>query len=198
VIKRFAREQLELRGDLRVDEGGRRSPPIEPTADDWTPELIETAGATQTGGRVKRLAPVIGCNPFFLTWGDGLADVDLQALLAFHRAHRKIATLTAVRPPVHGGHVHLEDDAVTAVDEPPMLADRWINGAFFVLEPEVFDYIDGDATPFERGPLRRLAREGQLKAYRRHDFWQCMDTPRDRDRLERSSISGKAPWIVAR
>jgi glucose-1-phosphate cytidylyltransferase len=88
---------------------------------------------------VKRLAPVIGCNPFFLTWGDGLADVDLHALLALHRAHRKIATLTAVRPPVHGGHVHLEDDAVTAVDEPPMLADRWINGALFVLEPEVFD-----------------------------------------------------------
>jgi glucose-1-phosphate cytidylyltransferase len=160
---------------------------------DWTVELIETGLTTNTGGRIKRLAPYIH-ETFMLTWGDGVSDINLHELLAFHRSHGKLATLTAVRPPARFGHLELDGDQIAEFSEKPQTKEGWINGAFFVLEPEVFDYIDGDETQWEKEPLERLARDGQLMAYKHDSFWQCMDTLRDKRRLESLWASGNAPW----
>jgi len=161
---------------------------------DWNVELIDTGVKTQTGGRIKRLAPYVGSSRFFLTWGDGVSDIDLNRLLAFHRSHGKLATLTAVRPPARFGHLSLEGNQITEFSEKPQTKEGWINGAFFVLEPQVLDYIDGDDTHWEREPLERLAREGQLMAYRHTSFWQCMDTLREKKLLEDLWATGNAPW----
>ena len=166
-------------------------------AADWDIRLVDTLQRTQTGGRIKRLAPHLGNKTFMLTWGDGVSDVDLNELLAFHRSHGKLATLTAVRPPARFGHLEIDDtDRISEFSEKPQAQEGWINGAFFVLEPEIFDYIAGDETHFEREPLERLARENQLMAYRHTSFWQCMDTVRDRKLLESLWQSGNAPWKV--
>lgn len=164
--------------------------------DDWVVDLVETGLRTNNGGRIKRLAETIGRERFFLTWGDGVSDIDLDALLAFHESHGRLATLTAVRPPARFGHLDLEGSRVVIFDEKPQASEGWINGAFFVLEPAVFDYIDGDDTQFEHAPLRRLAEDGQLMAYKHNGFWQCMDTLRDKKLLERLWNSGDAPWKV--
>ncbi|HKH16253.1 MAG TPA: glucose-1-phosphate cytidylyltransferase [Solirubrobacteraceae bacterium] len=194
-IKRYVLDYASLHSDLTVGlrdgsvtRNGNGSAP-----DDWTVRLVDTGGDTATGGRIKRLAQTLGDETFMLTWGDGVSNVDLDALLAFHRAHGKLATLTAVRPPARFGHLDLDGDRITEFSEKPQIGEGWINGAFFVLEPEVFDYIDGDATQFEREPLERLARDGQLMAYRHDDFWQCMDTIRDKKLLEELWQDG-APW----
>jgi glucose-1-phosphate cytidylyltransferase len=133
---------------------------------------------------------------FFMTWGDGVSTVDLRALLAFHRAHGRLATVTAVRPPARFGRLDLEGDRVVRFAEKPQLEEGWINGAFFVLEPGIADYIEGDPVMFEQEPLERLARDGQLMAFRHDGFWQCMDTLRDKVRLERLWESGAAPWKI--
>jgi len=161
---------------------------------DWTVHLIDTGLNTQTGGRIKRLAHWLGDQTFMLTWCDSLSDVDLDALLKFHRSHGRLATLTAVHPPPRFGHLVLEDDKVVQFREKPKDAEGWINGAFFVLEPGVFEYIEGDDTQWEIEPLERLARDGQLMAYRHTGFHQSMDTLRDKMLLEEIWQSGKAPW----
>ncbi len=165
--------------------------------EDWTVQLIETGFMTATGGRIKRLAPYLGDGTFMLTWGDGVADVDLGRLLEFHRSHGKLATVTAVRPPARFGRLDLEGDQVAQFSEKP-LEEGWINGAFFVLEPGIFDYIEGDDTQWEREPLERLAKDGQLMAYRHESFWQCMDAIRDKKLLEELWESGEPPWKVWR
>jgi glucose-1-phosphate cytidylyltransferase len=142
------------------------------------------------------LAPYIGNETFMLTWGDGVSNVDLLKLLAFHRAHGRLATLTAARPPARFGHLDLNGDRVEVFSEKPQTKEGWINGAFFVLEPGVFEYIDGDMTQWEKEPLERLAKDGQLMAYRHDAFWQCMDTLRDKRLLESLWQSGKAPWKI--
>jgi glucose-1-phosphate cytidylyltransferase len=161
---------------------------------DWTINLVDTGLTTESGGRIKRLGPHVGDETFMLTWCDGLSDVNLRDLLAFHRAHGKLATLTAVHPPSRFGHLDLDSDRVVRFSEKPFLTDRWINGAFFVLEPAVLDYIEGRDTQWEKEPLERLAREGQLMAYRHSSFWQCMDTIRERESLEALWQRGEAPW----
>lgn len=161
---------------------------------DWVVHVIDTGEHTMTGGRVKRLAPFLGNETFMLTWCDGLADVDLAALLAFHRSHGRLATVTAVQPPGRFGHLTLDGDTVTGFAEKPERSGEWINGAFFVLEPGVFDYIEGDDTMWEEEPMRRLAADGQLMAHRHDGFWQCMDTAKERDLLEKLWATGKAPW----
>jgi len=163
---------------------------------DWTIDLIETGTSTNTGGRIKRLAPYIGKETFMLTWGDGVSDINLHDLLAFHRAHGKLATLTAVRPPARFGHLELDGNQIVEFSEKPQTREGWINGAFFVLEPEVFDYIDGDDTQWEKEPLERLAADGQLMAYKHSSFWQCMDTIRDKKLLETLWQNGNAPWKI--
>lgn len=160
----------------------------------WTIDLVETGEQTMTGGRIKRLAPHLGNSTFMLTWGDGLSTVDLDALLAFHRAHGKLATVTAVRPRSRFGRIEINGDRVIAFTEKPPLTDTWVNGAFFVLEPGVFDYIDGDDTQWEAAPMERLSAEGQLMAYRHPGFWQCMDTPSDKLLLEELWQGHDAPW----
>jgi glucose-1-phosphate cytidylyltransferase len=162
--------------------------------EDWTVELVETGHDTATGGRIKRLAPHLGDETFMLTWGDGVSDVNLGDLLAFHRSHGRLATVTAVRPTARFGRLDLDGDAVTKFSEKPQLEEGWINGAFFVLEPGVFEYVDGDDIQWEREPLERLAKDGELVAYRHHSFWQCMDTIRDKKLLESLWDSGDAPW----
>jgi len=164
--------------------------------DDWVVHLIDTGLGTATGGRIKRLAPYLGEDTFLLTWGDGVSDVDLNELVAFHRSHGKLATVTAVRPPARFGKLEIDGDRVVSFTEKPQLDEGWINGAFFVLEPAVFDYIDGDETQWEREPLERLAKDGQLMAFLHYSFWQCMDTLRDKKLLEELWQSGHAPWRV--
>jgi glucose-1-phosphate cytidylyltransferase len=171
---------------IELHEGGVRP--------DWNIDLIDTGVATLTGGRIKRLAPYLGRETFMLTWGDGVSNVDLNKLLEFHRAHGKIATVTAVRPPARFGHMRFKGDRVLEFSEKPQAAEGWINGAFFVLEPRVFDYIEGDETQWEKEPMERLAAEGELMAYRHTDFWQCMDTMRDKVLLESLWQGGDAPW----
>ena len=193
-IKRWMRDYAYLYGNMTVNTGrakvtGHDSPPI-----DWNVDLVDTGLSTNTGGRIKRLQPWVGDGTFMLTWGDGVADVDLDALLAFHRQHGRLATMTAVRPPARFGHLEFEGDRVTRFDEKPQTSEGWINGAFFVLEPGIFDYIDGDETQWERQPLERLAADGELMAFRHESFWQCMDTLRDKKLLERLWSSGDAPW----
>ena len=131
-----------------------------------------------------------------LTWGDGVADIDLNKLIAFHRSHGKLATITAVRPPARYGHMRFKGDQVAAFEEKPQTAEGWINGAFFVLEPQIFDYIDGDMVMFEHAPLENLAKDGQLMAYRHEGFWAAMDTLRDKNILEQLWESGGRPWAV--
>ena len=193
-IKRWLREFSTLHGNMRVHTGTGEVVMHDRHHLDWTVDLVETGQDTATGGRIKRLQPWMGDGTFLLTWGDGVADINLHRLLAFHRAHGKLATLTAVRPPARFGHLELDGDRVTQFDEKPQIGEGWINGAFFVLEPEIFDYIDGDDTQWEKEPLERLAADGQLMAYRHDTFWQCMDTIRDKKRLEKLWQDGFPPW----
>ena len=174
-------------GQLDVHDGVR---------DDWLVHVVDTGVETQTGGRLKRLAPWIGDETFMLTYGDGVADIDVKELLAFHRQHGRLATVTAVRPPARFGGLKFDGDLVSEFSEKPQVGEGWINGGFFVLEPQVLDYIDGDETIFERDPLERLAADGQLVAFRHEGFWQCMDTLRDLRLLESHWESDNAPWKV--
>ena len=179
----FARSQIDSRQSLRNGE-----------MSDWTVDLVDTGEKTATGGRIKRLQPFVGENTFMLTWGDGVSDVNLDALLAFHQDHGRLATVTAVHPPGRFGCLELSGDSVTSFHEKPEQTNDWINGAFFILEPEIFDYIDGDETQWELEPMERLAKEGQLKAWKHEGFWQCMDTLKEKHFLESLWDSGNAPW----
>lgn len=196
VIKKYMVDYCSLNSNLTVKLKNGQVITHAETVLDWTVDLVDTGTETLTGGRIKRLAPYLGNETFMMTWGDGVADVDLNKLLAFHRAHGKLATLTAVRPPARFGHLKFEGHMITEFAEKPQTAEGWINGAFFVLEPGVFDYIDGDATQWEREPLERLAAEGQLAAYKHDGFWQCMDTLRDKRLLNNLWDSGSAPWKI--
>ncbi|TXG85780.1 MAG: glucose-1-phosphate cytidylyltransferase [Thermomicrobiales bacterium] len=193
-IKRWMKDFSALEGDLTVNTKTGDVKRHGLNGSEWTVDLVETGLNTMTGGRIKRLKPWLGSGTFMLTWGDGVSDVDLDELLAFHRAHGKLATLTAVRPPARYGHLEFEGDCVTSFTEKPQTAEGWINGAFFVLEPGVFDYIDGDDTMWEHAPLTNLARDGQLMAFRHSSFWQCMDTLREKHILQKYWDSGNPPW----
>jgi len=195
LIKKYMVDYAALQGNLRIDlrkgEVVHRSGNASPN---WQIDLVETGLKTYTGGRIKRLAPFLGQSTFMLTWGDGVSNVNLKELLAYHRSHGKLATVTAVRPPARFGHLKFEGDYVREFSEKPQTAEGWINGAFYVLEPAALDYIDGDKTQWERSPMEQLAKDGQLMAFRHRGFWQCMDTMRDLVRLQQIWDSGKAPW----
>jgi glucose-1-phosphate cytidylyltransferase len=196
VIKKYVVDYCSLNSDLTVQiKTGKVTLHREVTAD-WTVDLVDTGISTLTGGRIKRLAPYLGNDTFMLTWGDGVSDVDLHKLLAFHRSHGKLVTLTAVHPPARFGHLELDGERIGEFSEKPQTREGWINGAFFVVEPGALDYIDGDDTQWERGPLQKLARDGQLMAFKHTSFWQCMDTLRDKVLLEELWQTQKAPWKV--
>lgn len=162
--------------------------------EDWTVHLLDTGFDSQTGGRVRRLAEFIGNEPFMLTYGDGVCNLDISQLVAFHHRQGKVATVTAVRPPARFGGIHFDGELVAHFEEKPQIGEGWINGGFFVLEPSIVDYIEDDTTVFERQPLEQLAAERQLAAYRHDGFWQCMDTLRDVRMLNALWEEGNAPW----
>jgi glucose-1-phosphate cytidylyltransferase len=177
---------VQLRnGDVTIHEGAH---------EDWIVHLLDTGGESNTGGRVKRVAEFIGNETFMFTYGDGVSNVNIQQLLKFHQQQKKLATLTAVRPPARFGQMLIENQQVRQFQEKPQIGEGWINGGFFVLQPDIVEYIDNDQTYWEREPLERLSTEGQLAAYQHEDFWQCMDTLRDVNNLEKLWQEGNAPW----
>ncbi|MPV36587.1 glucose-1-phosphate cytidylyltransferase [Georgenia subflava] len=195
VIKRWMLDYATLSADVSVrPRTGEVRLHGQGVSEDWAVDVVDTGPHSNTGGRIKRLQPWVGEETFMLTWGDGVSNVDLDALLAFHRSHGRIATLTAVRPPARYGHIVTQGDTIVEFSEKPQIGEGWINGAFFVLEPEVFSYIDGDDTQFEKEPLENLARDGQLMAYHHTGFWQCMDTVREKHILEELWRTETAPW----
>ncbi len=168
------------------------------TTEPWRVTLVDTGDSTQTAGRLKRVLPYIGGEDFCFTYGDGVSDVDIGALIEFHQRHRRLATVTAVQPPGRYGTLELGEDgtAVTSFEEKKQGDGSWMNGGFFVLSPGIASYLGGDETPWEQEPLRRLARDGELASYLHRGFWQPMDTLRDRNDLERLWDAGDAPWRV--
>lgn len=196
VIKHYFLNYYHMRNSFSIDLGRGRIEVHDGMREDWLVHLVDTGLNTQTGGRLKRLKPWIGRETFMMTYGDGVADLNVADVLAFHKQHGRLATVTAVRPSARFGAVSLEGDFVRTFVEKPQLHEGWINGGFFVLEPDVLDYIAGDDTEWEREPLERLAADGQLVACRHEGFWQCVDTLRDLRLLEHLWSTGKAPWMA--
>lgn len=194
VIKNYFLNYYYMRNGLTVELRGGQVTVHEDDVEDWKIHLVNTGAHTQTGGRVKRLKQWLDSGTFMMTYGDGVASINVAELLAFHKHHGRLATITAVRPPARFGGLSFEGNYVARFEEKPQIGEGWINGGFFVLEPGILDYIDGDDTIFEHAPLERLAKDGQLVAYRHHGFWQCMDTLRDLRLLEELWSSGDAPW----
>ncbi|MBC7542330.1 MAG: glucose-1-phosphate cytidylyltransferase [Candidatus Sericytochromatia bacterium] len=196
MIKRYFIDYHTLNGSMKIDLATGIVDPIEKQVEDWRIHLIDTGLHSMTGGRIKRLQPALGNETFMVTYGDGVANIDLHALLAFHKAQGKLATVTAVRPPARFGGLVFEGDLVAKFTEKPQIGEGWINGGFMVLEPGIFDYIDDDQSSLEAAALERLAADGQLAAYRHDSFWQCMDTLRDVHLLENLWQGGSPPWRV--
>ena len=195
-IKQYFLDFHAVNNDITVDLANGQTTIHEGRRLDWTVHLVDTGLHTQTGGRLRRLRRWLDDGTFLFTYGDGVADLDLTDLLEFHRAHGKLATVTTVRPPSRFGNLAFEGDAVTDFYEKQDLADSRINGGFFLLEPDVIDYVEGDDVAWERAPLERLAREGQLMGYRHHGFWSCMDTLKEKTMLEDLWRLGQAPWRI--
>ena len=164
------------------------------SSEDWNVSLISTGQNTLTGGRLLRLKSYLP-STFMLTYGDGVADVNIEELVKFHRSHGKIATVTAVRPHSRFGGIALNGDIVSSFEEKPLEGDNWVNGGFFIFEPEIFDYLTDDSCILERGPLEKLAEEGNLMCYKHVGFWQCMDTIRDKEYLNSLFLNNQADWL---
>ncbi len=194
VIKRYFIEYRQMQSHLTVSLRTGHVEAHGVDSEDWLVDLVETGVQTQSGGRLKRLAPRLGNETFMLTYGDGVSDIDLHALLAFHRSHGRLVTVSAVRPPARFGQLVFDGDLVTEFTEKPQIGEGWINGGFFVMEPGALDYLAGDETVLEREPLERLAKDGELAAFRHESFWQCMDTMRDVRLLESLWEQGRAKW----
>jgi len=194
VIKEYFANYFLHMSDVTFDMSANRMEVHQASAEPWRVTLVETGEDTMTGGRLKQVARYLGDEDFCFTYGDGVADVDIGALVAWHKAQGRQATLTAVQPPGRYGALVLEEDRVERFQEKPRGDNAWINGGFFVLSPKVIDLIDGDATHWEREPLERLTAAGQLSAFQHRGFWQPMDTLRDKTLLEQLWASGKAPW----
>lgn len=196
IIKKYVVDYHTLNSNLVVNLGTGVISKNGNNGPNWTIELIDTGTYTNTGGRIKRLQDFLNNETFMLTWGDGVSNVDLTKLLKFHQSHGKLATLTAVRPPARYGYMVFDSDQVINFEEKPQIGEGWINGAFFVLEPGIFDYIEKDSTHWEGECLTRLAKDGQLMAYKHEAFWQCMDTLREKYILEKLWQENKAPWKI--
>ena len=198
VIKDYFLNYHPRQSDITVHLRSGRVDYSNPAVEDWSVNLVDTGASTQTGGRLRRLGRLLADEErFMVTYGDGVGNVDLRALLEFHRAHGRKATVTAVRPPARFGDLVMQGDTVTRFAEKPQGGEGWISGGFFVFERSVLDYIDEDATVLERGPLERLSSEGNLMAYHHHGYWQPMDTLRDKNHLESLWAAGNPPWVTA-
>ena len=196
-IKRYFLDYYSLNGSITIDLASGEVSDEERECEDWVVHLKNTGQRTLTGGRVRRLRPWLGDSTFMVTYGDGVANIDLGALLEFHRSHGRVATVTAVRPPARFGGLLFDDDSmVTQFTEKPQIGEGWINGGYLVFEPAIFDYIEDDQTTLEADALERLAADKQLAAFRHEGFWQCMDTLRDKNLLEGLWRGGDPPWKV--
>jgi glucose-1-phosphate cytidylyltransferase len=196
VIKEYFANYYLHSSDVTFDIAGNGMEVHQESAEPWRVTLIDTGEATATGGRLKRVLRYLGDEDFFFTYGDGVTDLDLRALLDYHRGHDALATVTAVQPPGRFGALDIEGDAIRSFHEKPRGDGAWVNGGFFVLSPAVGDYIDSDESVWEEEPVERLAGQSQLRAYRHDGFWRAMDTVRDRNHLEELWRSGGAPWKV--
>tara|TARA_Y100000746_G_scaffold26393_1_gene20189 strand:- start:7360 stop:8127 length:768 start_codon:yes stop_codon:yes gene_type:complete len=194
-VKEYFLNYKALNNDFSINLGTGKINSLYQKNIDWNVTLIDTGINSMTGGRVKRMQQYIGNEPFLLTYGDGIADIDINALLDFHKEQEKMVTVTAVHPAARFGELDIVDNLATSFQEKPQVGLSWINGGYFVVEPEFFDLIlDGDATVLEKGPLEKAAEIGQLAAYKHEGFWQCMDTKRDKDMLDSMWESDTAPW----
>ena len=197
VIKEFFSNYHAHMADVTYDLANNSTVFHHKRAEPWRVTLVETGDNTMTGGRIKRVREYIGDKDFCVTYGDGVSDINISELLAFHKKHKQLATVTAIQPPGRFGVLEMnETGKVKDFLEKPEGDGNWINGGFFVLSPKVLDYIAEDSTPFEREPLTRLAQEGHLRAYKHSGFWHAMDTLRDKKHLEDLWQNGKAPWRV--
>jgi glucose-1-phosphate cytidylyltransferase len=197
VIKEFFFNYYRHMSDMTIDLATGETQILNSQAEDWRITLVDTGPETMTGGRLKRVAPYLNNETFCLTYGDGLSDIDISAEVAFHRKHGKLATVAAVQPPGRFGVLNInEQNSVSSFEEKPSDEIGWINGGFFILEPEVIKYIDGDQISWEREPLTQLAKDGQLSAFHHTGFWQPCDTLRDKRELEALWAADKAPWRI--
>jgi glucose-1-phosphate cytidylyltransferase len=196
LVKRYFLEYNALSVSMNVSLQDGKVTPLDAVHEQWAVNLIDTGNETNTGGRLKRLAPWLSDGTFMLTYGDGVCDVDLMSLVEFHREHGKLATITAVRPPSRFGEMIFANDDTVSFTEKPLMGEGWINGGFMVLEPSVLDRLEGDATSLEGDLLEGLSDERQLVAYRHDSFWQCVDTLRELRYLRGLWESGKPPWVT--
>jgi glucose-1-phosphate cytidylyltransferase len=196
VIKEWFANYYLHASDVTIDVATGGMEVHQETAEPWRVTLIDTGEETATGGRLKRVLPYVGDEDFLFTYGDGVTDLDVRALVDFHRAHGALATVTSVQPPGRFGTLAIDGDVVQSFHEKPRGDGAWINGGYFVLSPAVGDYIDGDSTVWEAEPVERLAGDGQLRAFRHDGFWRAMDNVRDRSHLEELWSSGEPPWRV--
>lgn len=195
IIKDYFLNYKSLNSDFTVDLATGTIVTNNVDIIDWKVTLTQTGLNSMTGGRVKRLKPIIGNEPFLLTYGDGLSNININELISFHRSHGKMITVSAVHPTARFGELNIDIDRVTSFKEKPQTNEGWVNGGYFVIEPAFFDLIDDDSSVLEKEPLEKAAELGQLMAYRHHGFWQPMDTKRDRDSLEEMWHSGSPPWL---
>ncbi|KIT46943.1 glucose-1-phosphate cytidylyltransferase [Vibrio parahaemolyticus EN9701121] len=194
-IKEYFANYFLHQSNVTIDLSNNEMKIHKNTSEPWTVTLIDTGLNSMTGGRVKRAQEIVGNEPFMLTYGDGVSDVDIKELVKFHKGHGKAITMTSVQPDGRFGAIEIEGDRITQFLEKPKGDGSWINGGFFVCEPEVFDYItEGDSTVFEQAPLQNLAAAGELYSYKHHGFWKCMDTLKDKNDLEAMLKSNTAKW----
>ena len=196
IIKEYFLNYRSLNSNFTVDLSSGKVDPHQTDAADWRVTMVDTGLQSMTGGRVKRLQSFVGNEPFMLTYGDGVADIDLDALLKFHNSHGKMVTVSAVHPGARFGELMLDNGQVKSFQEKPQMGQGWINGGFFIIQPDFFDLFANDETILEREPLEKVAQMGELMAYKHDGFWQCMDTKRDRDMLEDLWQHGLALWKV--
>ncbi|GHZ65003.1 glucose-1-phosphate cytidylyltransferase [Vibrio cholerae] len=194
-IKEYFSNYFLHQSDVTIDLKNNAMKIHKNTSEEWTVTLLDTGLHSMTGGRVKRAQEIIGDQPFMLTYGDGVSDVNITELVDFHKSHGKAITMTAVQPDGRFGAIEIEGDKITQFLEKPKGDGSWINGGFFVCQPEVFDYItEGDGTVFEQAPLQKLAENGELYSYKHHGFWKCMDTLKDKIDLDEMLKNNKAKW----
>jgi len=194
VIKEYFLNYRALNSDFTVNLSNGSIVEHQQDAVDWKVSLVDTGLNSMTGGRIKRMQNFIGNEPFLLTYGDGVADIDIDSLVKFHKSHGKMVTVSAVHPGARFGELDIDSSVVTSFKEKPQVTQGWINGGYFVIEPEFFNLIEGDSTILEKEPLEKVAQMGELMSYQHDGFWQCMDTKRDRDSLEDLWKTGSAPW----
>jgi len=196
VVKEYFLHYSSLNSDFTVDISSGVIDSYQTNKIDWRVTLVQTGLESMTGGRVKRLQSYIGNETFMLTYGDGVVDIDMHELLKFHKSHGKMVTISAVHPGARFGELMIEEQRVTSFKEKPQINQGWVNGGYFIIEPEFFDLIEGDSTILEHEPLMQAVEMDEVMAYKHEGYWQCMDTKRDRDALEKLWQANLAPWKV--